>query len=156
MTEWDDPESSHSPQETIVVGYTTRDPGPQALSEAIEEAHRRAARVVVVHAMKGGPCRDQELLELQTHRQALKDLESTLRDEGIPHKVGLHVRGMSPAEDLAATVREEDGSLLVIGYRRRSRAGKFVLGSDTREILMNSPCPVLAVGQSGSEDNARG
>jgi nucleotide-binding universal stress UspA family protein len=33
----------------------------------------------------------------------------------------------------------------VIGYRRRTAAGKALLGSDAQDILMSSPVPVLAV-----------
>ena len=36
-------------------------------------------------------------------------------------------------------------SLVVMGYRRRSPAGKAILGSDAQGILMRAPCPVLAV-----------
>ncbi len=35
---------------------------------------------------------------------------------------------------------------MVIGYRRRSRTSKFMLGSNTQELLLEAPCPVLARG----------
>ena len=37
------------------------------------------------------------------------------------------------------------GRVIVIGLRHRSSAGKFLLGSNAHDILMNAPCPVLTI-----------
>ncbi|MFE1083840.1 universal stress protein [Brevibacterium sediminis] len=42
--------------------------------------------------------------------------------------------------DLAA---EHDASLIVIGVRRRSPVGKFLLGSAAQKIILEAPIPVL-------------
>ena len=55
------------------------------------------------------------------------------------------MRGKEPAEDLAALATEEKADLLVIGYRHRTKSGKFFLGSDAQDILLAAPCPVLLV-----------
>jgi nucleotide-binding universal stress UspA family protein len=52
---------------------------------------------------------------------------------------------MSPAEDLAEAILDEGASLLVVGYSHRSRTSKALLGSDVQQILLDAPCPVLAV-----------
>jgi nucleotide-binding universal stress UspA family protein len=132
--------------EAIVVGYTTGDTGRAALDAAVAEARRREARLAVVHSMVGGPDTEREIKEMTEHRDALEDLERDLAAGGFEVQARLHVRGLSPAEDLAETVREENASLLVIGYRRRSRTSKYLLGSDAQQIILESPCPVLAVG----------
>lgn len=133
-------------RETIVVGYT-RDSGDGVLEAASAEARRREARLVVIHSMESGPDNEREIREYQEHQRALAEIEARFEEAAIPVKTGLHVRGLSPADELAQTVEEEQAVLLVIGYRRRSRTSKYLLGSDTQEILIACPCPVLAVGR---------
>jgi len=130
---------------TIVVGYTTRAPGRAALEKAITEARSRDARLIVVHSFKSGPSTEHEIRDLQEHEKALEEIDRRLTDEGIDHKIRKYVRGMSPAEDLAEATRDEGASLLVVGYSHRSRTSKALLGSDVQQILLDAPCPVLAV-----------
>ena len=47
---------------------------------------------------------------------------------------------------LVLTVLEQVGAeLCVIGIRRRTAVGKMLMGSNAHRILMDAPCPVLAV-----------
>ena len=55
------------------------------------------------------------------------------------------VRGNDPAEDLISVAEEENADFIVIGLRRRSPVGKLILGSNAQRILLDAPCPVLAV-----------
>jgi nucleotide-binding universal stress UspA family protein len=48
-------------------------------------------------------------------------------------------------EEIQNLVDSLDASLLVIGIRRRSAVGKFILGSVAQELLMSVNCPVLSV-----------
>lgn len=130
-------------RQTIVVGYTPTRPGELALERAIEEAKLRDARVVVVLSMLGG--RKTGLEDVEQARRALASAEDRLRAEGVRFELRELVRGKEPAEDLAALAAEEKADLLVIGYRHRTKSGKFFLGSDAQDILLAAPCPVLLV-----------
>ncbi len=52
---------------------------------------------------------------------------------------------MDPAEDLINVAGEVSADFIVIGLRRRSPVGKLILGSNAQRILLDAPCPVLAV-----------
>ena len=55
-------------------------------------------------------------------------------------------RASSPAEDLINIAEARStAELIVIGLRRRSPVGKLILGSNAQRILLDAPCPVLAV-----------
>ena len=55
------------------------------------------------------------------------------------------VRGNEPSVDLIEVAEEVNADFIVIGLRRRSPVGKLILGSNAQRILLEAPCPVLAV-----------
>jgi nucleotide-binding universal stress UspA family protein len=128
---------------TIVVGYVPKPEGRAALRRAVDEALLRRTKLVVVNSAKGGPDfggddqirTDQELAEVRSH----------LDEHGVEFEVRQLVRGMEVAEDLVAVAEESGAEMIVIGLRRRSPVGKLILGSNAQSILLDAPCPVLAV-----------
>lgn len=127
----------------IVVGFIRSAAGVAALDRAIEEAQLRQAELIVVHSMEGGDKEGAE--EVLAYRQELTQVEQRLADLGIAHSIHEFVRGQSPSEDLIQCASDEKADLIVIGLRRRSPVGKFLLGSNAQEILLDAECPVLAV-----------
>jgi nucleotide-binding universal stress UspA family protein len=127
---------------TIVAGFIDNPEGEHALDLAIDEARRRRAKLVVIHSMRGGSRMSTD--SVLQYRKALEAVEARLAEAGIDHEVIEYVRGQTPAEDLLAAADEFDAELIVIGYRKRTPAGKFFLGSHAHDILMGAECPVLA------------
>jgi nucleotide-binding universal stress UspA family protein len=127
---------------TIVAGFIDNPEGRRALDLAIQEARQREAKLIVIHSMKGGPhTRPDEVIR---YRRAFKDVEDRLTQENIDHETHEYVRGQTPAEDLTAAAADYNADLIVIGYRKRTSAGKLLLGSHAHDILMGAECPVLA------------
>ncbi|MGI8954950.1 MAG: universal stress protein [Nocardioidaceae bacterium] len=128
---------------TIVVGYVPKPEGRAALIRAAEEAKLRSARLVVVNSHRGGRDFDREDA-LETEQQ-LQDVRDQLKDYGIEHEIRQLVRGMDPADDLIKVATELNAEFIVIGLRRRTPVGKLILGSNAQRVLLDAPCPVLAV-----------
>ncbi|WP_258723526.1 universal stress protein [Cellulomonas sp. NS3] len=130
----------------IVVGYLATPEGRAALETASGEAERRGESLVVVVSERGD--------ETDEHRQetqaALDAVRSELSSRGIEHDVRVLARGRDVAEDLIGTAEEVGAGLIVIGLRRRSPVGKLILGANAQRILLDSPCPVLAVKPAAS------
>ncbi|MFI2487046.1 universal stress protein [Promicromonospora kroppenstedtii] len=118
---------------TIVVGHLATPEGQEALSTAVTEARERKAPLVVVTSGKRpvDECR-AELDELASGAAAGVDLRV---EEGTGDL----------AEDLIRTATSTGAELIVIGLRRRSPVGKLILGAGAQRILVEAPCPVLAV-----------
>ena len=120
---------------TVVVGYVSKPEGEAALDAAIEEAKRRGADLVVVNARRSST-------EPETEMDGVR---SRLDDSGVTYDLRQMVRGFEPAEDLISIAEANSAELIVIGLRRRSPVGKLILGSNAQRILLDAPCPVLAV-----------
>ena len=78
-------------------------------------------------------------------RAAAPGIRTTLDESGVDHEIRQLVRGFEPAEDLISIAEANNAELLVIGLRRRSPVGKLILGSNAQRVLLDAPCPVLAV-----------
>ena len=128
---------------TIVVGYVPKPEGRAALRRAAEEARLRGERLVVVSSLRA--VRDTGSDADSQYEQELLAVRDSLEAAGIEHEVRQLVRGQEPSEDLIAIAEEVSADVIVIGLRRRSPVGKLILGSNAQRILLDAPCPVLAV-----------
>ncbi len=127
----------------IVVGFIRTPEGNAALEQAIDEARLRDGHLIVVHSMRGG--NKEEADEILAYREELEAIDARLTEEGVAHTMREFVRGQTPSEDLVQAATDEGAGLIVIGLRKRTPTGKFLLGSNAQEILLDAPCPVLAV-----------
>ena len=132
---------------TIVVGYVPKPEGRAALRRAAEDALSRRERLVVVSsAPDGGPDAGRG-----SYEQELVAVGESLRTAGVDYEVRTLVRGQDASEDLIAVAEEVGADVIVIGLRRRTPVGKLILGSNAQRILLDAPCPVLAV-KAGEDD----
>ena len=132
---------------TVVVGYVPKPEGEAALERAVDEARLRGEPLVVVNSSSGGSYADASWgtdEQLQTVRERVEAA-------GVPYEVVHAIVGREPADHLVELAETAHASLLVIGLRRRTSVGKFLLGSSASMILMHAPCPVLAVKAPGGE-----
>jgi nucleotide-binding universal stress UspA family protein len=127
----------------IVVGWVPKPEGRAALRRAAEEAKLRGLPLVVVNSARGGRSFDAE--DAARSEEELAAVERQLLDAGIQAQVHQLVRGREVADDLIAAAEEHQADIIVIGLRRRSPVGKLILGSNAQRILLDAPCPVLAV-----------
>ena len=127
----------------VVVGYVPTKEGRAALRRAADESQLRRTKLIVINSHRGG--REFDSKEAQRFEQELTQVQSQLDEAGIEHEVRQLVRGNEPAEDLIAVAEEVDAEFIVIGLRRRTPVGKLILGSNAQRILLDAPCPVVAV-----------
>lgn len=127
----------------VVVGYVPTKEGRAALRRAAEECLLRRTRLIVINSNRGG--KDLDADEANRFDEELRGVQAQLDDVGVEHEVRQLVRGNEPAEDLIAAAEEVEADFIVIGLRRRTPVGKLILGSNAQRILLDAPCPVLAV-----------
>jgi len=128
---------------SVIVGYLSSERGRKALEVGIAEAKLRKTDLVVVHSLRGaGKSDDEDVIQSDRDLTALDD---QLKKEGVVFTIHNYVRGNEPAQDIIQAAKDLGGELIVIGLRQRTSAGKFLLGSNAHDILMDAPCPVLTV-----------
>jgi nucleotide-binding universal stress UspA family protein len=128
---------------SVIVGYLSSERGHAALELGISEARLRDTDLVVVHSLHGAGVDDDQ--DVVASDRDLEILDEELSKEGITFSIHNYVRGNEPAEDIVQAAKDMGGELIVIGLRQRTSAGKFLLGSNAHDILMNAPCPVLTI-----------
>ena len=126
---------------TIVVGYVPTPEGEAALGAAIAEARLREQPLHVINSSRGDTYVDDRFAS----QTALAEVRGRLDDSGIVYEIEQEVRGREAAEEVVDAAARLNASLLVIGMRRRSPTGKLITGSSAQRILLDAPCPVLAV-----------
>jgi nucleotide-binding universal stress UspA family protein len=125
----------------VVVGYVPTREGESALSHALDEARSRSARLVVVNTSRGDALVDERFVD----DSQLDTLHDRLSASGVDFEVVHAIRGREASEEILAVVHERRADLVVIGLRRRSPVGKLIMGSTAQRVLLEAPCPVLAV-----------
>lgn len=131
---------------SVVVTYSPDEFGEAALAYGATEASRRAERLLVVNPTKGDAyvdrkfVREEEISSLQTRLDRL-DVDAEIRHDVVP----------DIADAVLAVARETGASLVVVGIRPRTPVGKLLLGSVAQRLILDAPCPVLAVKPDGVE-----
>ncbi len=126
---------------TVLLAYVRTPEGDAALRTAVQEAALRSTGAVVVNVTRpeadvDSPFSAEQILDAVAERFASAGVAVDVRQLPTNPEVAEAIL------DLAAEVGAE---LIVIGLRRRSAVGKFVLGSTSQRILLGADCPVVAV-----------
>ena len=125
---------------SVVVAYTPDAYGEAALSHGAAEAKHRETGLVVVNATKGDAFVDTKYANAEELQVMLAGLE----ESGIDVTVRRDATA-DTAHLVVDVAKETDASLVVVGIRPRSPVGKAVIGSVAQRIVLDAPCPVLAV-----------
>lgn len=126
---------------TVLVAYVPRPEGQAALDKGIEIATKDNEQLVVINAGPGGRSEDPNVVS----GYEVERVEERLARLPIKAELKVFVRGNSAIEEIEELVQTLQVTVLVIGLRKRNPVGKLLLGSMAQDILLNVPCPVLAV-----------
>ena len=127
----------------ILVGYD----GSKVADDVIKLAHKHAkafnAEVHIVTSLEQGPALKKE--DIDKAENQLEKQRTIFRADEIPYEVHASVSYNSPGEDLVKLAKENEIDQIMIGVRRRSKVGKLVFGSTAQYVILEAPCPVVAV-----------
>jgi len=126
----------------IMVGYDGSEISHRALLVAQKRAKALQAELHIFTAVGDGKSDTPQHNRLQ---QGLKDSELLCKACEIACKVEMSNYALPADEDIVRYASENQIDEIVIGLRRRSQLGKLLFGSTSHQVILNAPCPVLAV-----------
>lgn len=126
---------------SILVGYVPTPVGEAAVQAAIEEARLRAEPLLIVNSVREGALADPTVAS----DDDLRRITSAAEAAGVACTVLQPSHRDDLAQEILELADEHDVSRIVIGLRRRSQVGKFIMGSHAQRILLQADRPVLAV-----------
>jgi len=125
---------------TIVL-VNGRPGGDAALHWATDHARRCGTELQVVLVRADSPAAPEYGSPVLA-----KHLASRLADAGLPHV--LHEPEADVARQVDRLSTELGADLVVVPVRRRSATMKLVMGSIAQQVILEAPCPVVAVKSS--------
>jgi len=127
----------------ILVGYDGSNSGKEALDLAKNHAIAFKGEVDVVTSMIKGTERERK--DMDQAKRGLEYAEALFKENNIPCKTHLLIRGLSSGEDLVEFSQENNIDEIIVGVKRRSKVGKLLMGSTAQYVILNSNCPVVTV-----------
>lgn len=127
----------------ILVGYDGSNSGKEALKLAKNHALALKGEVEVITSMQKGTEKDQE--DMDQAKRGLEYAEALFKENNLPCKTHLLIRGLTAGEDLVEFAKENNIDEIVVGVKRRSKVGKLLMGSHAQYVILNAHCPVVTV-----------
>lgn len=130
----------------ILVGYDGSNTAKAAIRLAKIHAKAFNARVYVVTCITQiHEVKTHEMDKMDSAEQELDQLKNEFAGEGIPCEARLLVGDLEPGERMVQFANDTNVSEIIIGVRRRSKVGKLLFGSTAQYVILEAPCPVVAV-----------
>jgi len=127
----------------ILVGYDGTTTAKDALTLAKEHAKAFNAEVYVMNSLEGGEKTSME--DIEKAKSDLAYAEGFFKDNNVPCETHLLIRGMEPGEDIVMFAKEHEIDEIVVGVRKRSKVGKFLLGSTAQYVILEAHCRVVTI-----------
>ncbi len=142
----------------VVVGVDGSATSADALQYAAEEAERRNAELVVVHAwLRPVSSGAGDMLPLVYDPSSLEEEGRTVLNEALAGTVKHHP-GLDPRAELLhgaagelLAERSRQAQLLAVGARGRGAFAGLLLGSVSQYVIHHAACPVLVVRRAADE-----
>jgi monovalent cation/proton antiporter MnhG/PhaG subunit len=146
----------------IVAGVDGSDASRDAarVAAALDRRLGRGLRIVYAYTLRpvpGASAVPQAREEVaRVDEQRAEELLAEIADElGVPGEATQPVRDGNEPGALLTLAREEDAALIVVGSRGLGAVRSALLGSFSRSVLADAPCPVVVVPPGATLPSAR-
>ena len=127
----------------FLVGYDGSKLDEKVLKLAQKHANVFNADIYIVTSMEQSST--LEKAEIDKAEGELEYLRTPFNIDDINCKTFASVNYLSAGEDLVQFAKDNDIDMIFIGIKKTSKVGKLMFGSTAQYVLLNAPCPVVAV-----------
>ncbi|MGD2099958.1 MAG: universal stress protein [Desulfobacterales bacterium] len=127
----------------FLAGYSGSPLDERVLKQAQKHANVFNADVYIVTSLEQSSA--LEKVEIDKAEGELEYLRTPFNIDDINCETFVSVNYLSAGEDLVQFAKDNDIDMMFIGIKKTSKVGKLVFGSTAQYILLNAPCPVVAV-----------
>ena len=127
----------------ILLGYDGSGVSENVLDLAHKHAKAFKANIYIMTSMKQGPELKKEAIDRTENK--LEKIKTSFKADDISCESQALVSFQSPGEHLVEFAKNNDIDEIIIGVRKKSKVGKLVFGSTAQYVILEAPCPVLAV-----------
>ncbi len=127
----------------ILVGYDGSKVADDVIKLALRHAKAFEAEVHIMTSLEQSAGLKKE--EIDRAESKLEKLGTSFKADEISCQIHPAVSYQSPGEDLVQFAKDNQVDQIMVGVRRRSKVGKLVFGSTAQYVILESPCPVVAV-----------
>ena len=127
----------------ILVGYDGSKVAEDAVKLAQKHGHAFNAEICILTSLEQSATLKKGDIDKAESR--LEKLETSLKVDNLNCSTQTSVSYESAGEDLVRFAKDNAFDEIIIGVRRRSKVGKLVFGSTAQYVILEAPCPVVAV-----------
>ena len=127
----------------FLVCYDGSNAAENALKLAQNHANVFNADIHIVTSLEQGHDLSKE--DIGKAEGELEYLRTPFNIDNIHCETYVSVSYLTPGEDLVQFAKDNNIDEVFIGVRKRSAVGKLVFGFTARYVILNAPCPVVAV-----------
>jgi nucleotide-binding universal stress UspA family protein len=127
----------------ILVGYNGSNGAEAALRAAQKHARVFNADIHILTSLEQSSTLVK--LDIEMAESELEYLRTPFNIDDIPCQTHVVVNYLTPGEDLVQFAADNRIDEIFIGIEKRSKVGKLVFGSTAQYVILNAPCPVIAV-----------
>ncbi len=128
----------------ILVGYDGSNEAKDALKFAQKYAKASGAKIEVARSVTRHIPLDYGVIQV-AEEDLKQEIQNQLDEDITNYETHLWVSSNSTGQNLVQIAELEKIDEIIIGVRKRSKAGKLLLGSTAQYVVLHAPCPVITI-----------
>jgi nucleotide-binding universal stress UspA family protein len=128
----------------ILVAYDGSQASMEALQFSLTDEDISSVKFEIIRSVtRQEPLEHRDIEDAE--KMLEKEIQNILSGKDIQYETHLLVSSNSAGENLIKFAEIDKVDKIYVGVKKRSKAGKLLLGSTAQHVVLHAPCPVVTV-----------